>query len=641
MCGIIGGLSRYPNQVKDINPFLQMLHHRGPDDRGTWSDSHIHIGHTRLSILDLSHMGHQPMSYNERFWITFNGEIYNYLELRKELKQSGYKFISQTDTEVLLAAYAQWGISCLKKLRGMFAFGIWDKKTETLFLARDRCGEKPLYYYKDDSTFYFASELKTLTALLPNIPELDPVAVDLYFHYQYIPEPKTPLKDVYKLPASHYMLIDCKNWRTEMKGYWNLLEIEPVTGNPAELIREELEKVITLTLRSDVPVGVALSGGLDSGGIAALASRKYKDTLQAFSVGYPNHPPYDERNHAKKLAQHIGLPFYEIELRTEEIVNFFPELVAITDDPIADIAAYGHYSVTKLAADQGVKVILTGIGGDELFWGYSWVRKAVQLTEYKLKLLSIVSSQQIRDEVHRIIHHPYYYRISRSSKIPKFFRSLLNKAFDLDQLNIRFSNQAIFYDLVPDFKDALNYTNKLYTKSFASCIPSRNPYHIFEINPDKRSFISVYICQLLFDTWLVSNCLSLGDRVSMACSVETRLPLLDYKLIELVIGLRKSYPDYSEHKLWLKLSLKNILNNEILERPKRGFEPPTKEWIEPIIRKYIDWLLDGYLISLKIIDKDYLTQITEEFFNYGYHYFMLYKMLVLETWYRKVVIRES
>lgn len=586
-------------------------------------------------------MGHQPMSYNERFWITFNGEIYNYLELRKELKQSGYKFISQTDTEVLLAAYAQWGISCLKKLRGMFAFGIWDKKTETLFLARDRCGEKPLYYYKDDSTFYFASELKTLTALLPNIPELDPVAVDLYFHYQYIPEPKTPLKDVYKLPASHYMLIDCKNWRTEMKGYWNLLEIEPVTGNPAELIREELEKVITLTLRSDVPVGVALSGGLDSGGIAALASRKYKDTLQAFSVGYPNHPPYDERNHAKKLAQHIGLPFYEIELRTEEIVNFFPELVAITDDPIADIAAYGHYSVTKLAADQGVKVILTGIGGDELFWGYSWVRKAVQLTEYKLKLLSIVSSQQIRDEVHRIIHHPYYYRISRSSKIPKFFRSLLNKAFDLDQLNIRFSNQAIFYDLVPDFKDALNYTNKLYTKSFASCIPSRNPYHIFEINPDKRSFISVYICQLLFDTWLVSNCLSLGDRVSMACSVETRLPLLDYKLIELVIGLRKSYPDYSEHKLWLKLSLKNILNNEILERPKRGFEPPTKEWIEPIIRKYIDWLLDGYLISLKIIDKDYLTQITEEFFNYGYHYFMLYKMLVLETWYRKVVIRES
>jgi asparagine synthase (glutamine-hydrolysing) len=281
MCGVAGILSKSPIAPNEVHPALQYLRHRGPNASGVWSDAYIQLGHTRLSILDLSPAGHQPMSDpSDRFWITFNGEIYNYLELRAELTQLGYTFKSSSDTEVLLAAYQCWRIDCLERLRGMFAFGIWDRDTKILFLARDRTGEKPLYYWFNHDHFYFASELKALIPLLPETPSLDPVAIDLFLYYQYVPEPRTPLQGVVKLPAAHYLLISPQNWQVEPKSYWSLNQIQTIQGDRTELIRAELERVIKLTLRSDVPVGVALSGGLDSGAIAALAAPQYKDVLQ-------------------------------------------------------------------------------------------------------------------------------------------------------------------------------------------------------------------------------------------------------------------------------------------------------------------------------------------------------------------------
>ena len=288
MCGVIGFFTKDSLDDFSLDKFLYMLTHRGKDDWGTWHDRHVYLGHTRLSILDLSSSGHQPMSYqNERYWIVFNGEIYNYLEIRQELVDLGYIFASKTDTEVLLAAYTHWGTDCLAKLRGMFAFAIWDKQDRQLFLARDRIGEKPLYYWHDQDKFYFTSELKALVQMLPHKPQLDPIAVDLFLHYQYVPEPKTPLVGVFKLPAAHYLLIDYQNWEIQPQQYWSLDQIPPISGDPVELIRQELDRVIELTLRSDVPIGVALSGGIDSGAIAVLAAPKYKDTLQCFSIGYP------------------------------------------------------------------------------------------------------------------------------------------------------------------------------------------------------------------------------------------------------------------------------------------------------------------------------------------------------------------
>jgi asparagine synthase (glutamine-hydrolysing) len=642
MCGIVGVLSRNPDREVNLEAAMRRLSHRGPDDCGLWNDRHIHLGHTRLSILDLSPLGHQPMSYQDgRFWITFNGEIYNYLELRQELASLGHQFVSQSDTEVLLAAYSQWGVSCLEKLRGMFAFGIWDRETSKLFLARDRVGEKPLYYSTDGNTLYFASELKALITLLPQIPELDPVAIDLYLHYLFVPEPRTPLKGVSKLPAGHYMLIDPETFDLEPKRYWRIEQIEAVEGDPIELIRQELNRAIELTLRSDVPVGVALSGGIDSGAIAALAAHQYQDTLQAFSIGYPGCPPYDEREQAQELAAYLGVPLFDIELRTEDLVEFFPELVAAIDDPIPDISAYGHYWVTKLAADKGVKVMLTGIGGDELFWSY--FTKQAQLTELKQQFLqNSTLPRWVSERLEQMVNYPLYQRFAGSPKVPKALRSLFTRGLEISKLSLQYPQQAVFYELYPEFKSAESYTSQLYTKQFAAELPARNPYHLCEFNLLDCPNIPIQICQLVFETWLVSECLALGDRVSMASSVETRLPLLDYKLVELVIGLRKRQPDHNlGYKFWLKSALKGIVPDEVLNRAKRGFQPPTYEWMEAIIGKYIGWLDGGYLVEFNIIAADYLRKMINDYERERQHTWMLYTLLNLETWYRKVVVQES
>ncbi|MDD1419084.1 asparagine synthase (glutamine-hydrolyzing) [Dolichospermum sp. ST_sed1] len=464
MCGIIGILSNDNRANLSLNYVLGKLKDRGPDDQGIWSDRHIQLGHTRLSILDLSPLGHQPMSYqNQRYWITFNGEIYNYLELKGELINLGHTFISQTDTEVLLAAYCQWGKFCLEKLRGMFAFAIWDREEKQLFLARDRIGEKPIYYWYNHQNFYFASELKGLLPLLSQKPTLDPIAVDLYLHYQYVPEPLTPLSGVYKLPAAHYLLIDYDTWEIKPQPYWSLEKIAPVTGNPVELIRQELDTVIELTLRSDVPIGIALSGGVDSGAIAALAAPKYKDTLQAFSIGYPGRPPYDERAEAEGLAKKLGLPFLDIELQTEDLIAFFPELVAAMDDPIADIAAYGHYSVMKIAKEHGIKVMLSGTGGDELFWGYAWIIEAVQLTEQKQNYLINQSVPSwLSSSIEQISKHPFYQRLSLSRKNPSPIRSLLNQGIKIGKMNLDYPQQAVYQNLIPDFQIAIDYTQTMF-----------------------------------------------------------------------------------------------------------------------------------------------------------------------------------
>jgi len=643
MCGILGILFSTPNENNNpLNTIGQLLH-RGPDDCGEWKDKYIQLGHTRLSILDLSPLGHQPMScQHERFWITFNGEIYNYLELRQELINLGYQFISQSDTEVLLAAYAHWGKDCSEKLRGMFAFAIWDRSQKTLFLARDRTGEKPLYYYHDRNRFYFASELKALISLLPHKPALDPASVDLYIHYQYVPEPHTPLTGIYKLPAAHYVLIDCEensDFAVEPQVYWNLQDIPPIDGDPIPLIRQELDRVIELTLRSDVPIGIALSGGIDSGAIAALVAPKYKDTMQCFSIGYPNRPPYDERNQAEELAKSLGLPFFDLELKTKDLVDFFPDLVAIMDDPIADIAAYGHYSVMKLASDRGIKVMLSGIGGDELFWGYSWTVQAVKLTRRKRQILQgQIKPSQSLDLLSKFSESRLYRKFAYSQKSPQALRSLLCQGIEYGLLDLQDPEQAVYQGLVGDFQSALQYGKQLYAPEFAKLIPLRNAFLPCKMHQRSIDEIPQQICQILFDTWLASNCLALGDRVSMASSVETRLPFLDYKLIELVMGLRKMQPDHElGQKYWLKQALKGIIPDEVLNRPKRGFQPPVQEWMEEIILKYIDQLKSGYLIQMNILNPDFIIKMIDDFNSSRQHVFILYKCLLLEIWYRRVV----
>lgn len=642
MCGIVGILNRKENTPVALDKAIKCLQHRGPDDNGIWSDHYIQLGHTRLSILDLSSSGHQPMSYkNERYYITFNGEIYNYLELRQELTSLGYSFASQTDTEIIMAAYAQWRENCLEKLRGMFSFAIWDRHEKTLFLARDRTGEKPLYYYHDDRAFYFASELKALISMMPHSPELEAEAIDLYLHYQYIPEPRTALIGVHKLPAAHYLLLSPSQWANNPQCYWSIENIQAVEGNPAQLIRAELEDIINLVLRSDVPVGVALSGGIDSGAITTLAAGKYKNTLQTFSIGYPGYPPYDERREAQSLAASLGLPFTATELRTEDLIPFFPTLVKIIDEPIADIAAYGHYSVMKLAAENGVKVMLSGIGGDELFWGYSWIVEAVRLTESKQTLLSSFNlPSPVWETLETMSETPLYQKFLHSTKLPRVVKNIFKQGFELGKMNLSHPKRGVYQNLVPDFRFTVGAAAKIYHPDFIARLPAHHPYRVFNFDPN-CSDVKIWMCQLVFQTWLVSNCLSLSDRVSMASGVETRTPLVDHKLIELVIGLRKSYDDHQlGHKFWLKSALKGILPLEVLERPKRGFQPPVNEWMSGLIDTYFHYLQDGYLTSMGIFQPVAIDSLRKNISNNPYNLSMLYKLLLLELWYAQVVMGE-
>lgn len=644
MCGIIGSFSKEKDKSDFLtNISLKKLAHRGPDGSGLYSDSYVQFGHTRLSIIDLTDAGKQPMlSQDSNLVITFNGEIYNHLELRAELEALGESFHTHSDTEVLLSAYKIWGTDCIQRFRGMFAFAIWNKEDRTLFLARDRCGEKPLFYYYDEKHFIFASELKALIPLLEKQPELDPSIIDMYLHYQYVPEPYTLLNGVHKLPAAHFILTNISEWSFEAKRYWDIENIKELSNPPKnkkELYRsvlEHLEESIKLTLRSDVPVGIPLSGGIDSGAIASIAQKHYPKSMHAFCVGYPGRPPYDERLQARELAESLGMIVHEIEIPTDEFVSFFPELVKIMDEPIADPAAFGHYSVPKAAADAGIKVLLSGIGGDELFWGYDWTVKATIINEMKKKhpaLSALVKWIKI-DSVKSFLK-----RVSQSKKCSHSIRSYSNFLFTLSN-DITPKDQLYFKVESAEFRETFSLPSEIY----GSAMREFNHTNVFKpTSIGFRSYeqIPAAIIRMLFDTWLISNCLSLGDRVSMSVGVESRMPFLDHKLIENIMSLRKIYPDHTlGQKFLLRSALKEVLPDDVVKRPKAGFTPPVREWLLGVVQNYGEILRHGQLIDQEIINPTQINLILNQAGSRDWFFlFFVYKLVFLEMWYQKVVKR--
>lgn len=643
MCGIIGHVFRRA-AARDLlsDSALSGIRHRGPDGSGVFSDSHVQLGHTRLSIIDLSDAGHQPMIHgNGRYVVTYNGEIYNYLELRAELEAMGERFVSHSDTEVLLVAYQVWGQACVERFRGMFAFCIWDKVARTAFLARDRCGEKPLFYVQDEERFSFASELKALLPLLPSTPALDPAVVDMFLHYQYVPEPFTLLQGVRKLPAAHTLLVSTDDWRAEPKRYWSVEETRAIAVPPTQdgilaAIRDGLEDAVRMTLRSDVPVGVALSGGIDSSAIAAFAQKHSRAPLHAFCVGYPGRPPYDERAQARSLGESLGMTINEVELPIESFVSFFPDLVRIMDEPIGDPAAFGHYSVPKAAADRGIKVLLSGIGGDELFWGYGWVNQSALINEIAHDHGGLVAAAQwaMRPRVRAFLS-----RVMHSGRFSDEVRRWAGILYDLSLTGTP-RDQLRFYMGSPEFRDAFALKRHVAGPALRQLDP-QNPFVPTDIGPRGRDAVPAAIIRLLFDTWLVSNCLTLGDRVSMAVGVETRLPFLDVQLIELVMALRASTPDHRlGQKAWLRAALKGVLPEEVLVRPKSGFRPPVREWLTGVVAAYGDALRGGALATFGLIEGEKVPGLLAAAPDQGFsELFFTYKLVLLEAWYRHVVAR--
>jgi asparagine synthase (glutamine-hydrolysing) len=635
MCGITGIITKVPITPADlasVRTSNSHLTHRGPDGAGEFQGEHVMLAMRRLSIIDLTG-GWQPL-YNEdrSLALVANGEIYNFVELRERLESLGHAFRTNSDCETILHLYEEHGLDCVTHLRGMFSFALWDANRKRLMLARDRMGEKPLYLYETEGRLLFASEMKALLAsgLVPF--ELDPTAVNLYFHYQYVPEPLTPLKGVRKLDAACFLTVDVEPWQLKEHRYWRMEDAPPIEGDPATLIREQLETVSEIVIRSDVPVGIALSGGLDSSAIAALAARKYPGTMHAFSVGYPGNLKNDERKDARRFADHLGMPFHDVEVTTSEMVSFFPELVYLRDDPIADIAGFGYYSVMKLARDHNVPVLLQGQGGDELFWGYSWVRDAARQSARKFRLNQLTPISAL----------PHYLELSRPTGVSRYELWQWARqgsglapgwqSFRRDRATP--ANQFVFYDSTSEFSLAANRMKLLYTPGFRDQLNGSPPAKLF--TPQERTEnTEVAITKLICDTYLRENGITQGDRLSMASSIELRLPFMDHKLVEVVIGLRKARGDVNEPpKARLNAAIADLLPDWVMNRPKRGFTPPVHEWHNELLKNYGDLLADGFLTRNGVLNETGAQMLSKAQLPFDELAPLSLGALVLEHWCR-------
>ncbi|MBX9767941.1 MAG: asparagine synthase (glutamine-hydrolyzing) [Bdellovibrionales bacterium] len=607
MCGIAGVLGPGLNQNEALQKLRKINHsmfHRGPDSEGFFQAPGVSLSMRRLSIIDLTG-GSQPLISEDGTTVLIcNGEIYNFVELRNELESEGVRFQTHSDCETILHLYRRDGVASFTRLRGMYAFALYDKSKNQVILGRDRMGERPLYYAHHKGSLFFASEMKSIVeALGPGALSLSPESAVEFLTFQYVHEPRTLFKEVQKLPAGTFAVVDLKEAQLSIqpKAYWSYLEAPKVSGKPEELVRRSLEDAVTIMMRSDVPIALSLSGGIDSSLIAAIVRKKTNADLKAFSVGYTGRPENDERHLAKGLAQKLGIEFYDVELSAGDFVKQFPKLVWDMDDPIGDIAAFGYWSVNQLAHKNGIRVLLSGLGADELFWGYSWVRDAAKASRKKSFLKSVLGSF-----ADKILSHP---------ERPVFFEKL-------DWLPV--SAQQCYSILHPSQQRRTGRAENIWQ----SC----------EANPDWNEIV-LWLLDLHNRTWLQSNCLALGDRMGMAHSIETRLPFMDHVLTDTVTGLRKSgMKDESwGHKTLLKKACGDLLPDEILNRPKRGFTPPTATWMEQAKAKYAHLLENGCLVQNSIVTSTGAMNILKNGDGTG----LGYRLILLEIWCRLYLQKEQ
>jgi len=638
MCGIAGIVGREPITIEVLSSVKRMneeLVHRGPDGEGLFHDGFAALAMRRLSVIDVGG-GFQPL-YNEDRSVVLvaNGEIYNFVELRSALEKTGHRFRTGSDCETILHLYEEHGRGCVNYLRGMFAFALWDRKRSRLLLARDRMGEKPLYLFETPDGLVFASELKALlrSGLVPF--ELEPGSVDLFFHYQYVPDPLTAVRGVRRLRAGHTLEVSLHPWMMEETAYWRMEEAPILDGHPPDVIRNTLEDLGEIMTRSDVPVGIALSGGLDSSLVAALAAKYYPGVVHAFSVGYPGRPPYDERADAKAFADHLGIPFHDIEIHQGAMVETFESLNYWRDEPIADISGYGYYAVMRCAADHGVKVMLQGQGGDELFWGYPWLSNAVKHSRRKaaLRLEGSTGPLQYWDEMFE------WPRLTPGA-VAWWLRTFAHRCsrgwrnYRRDRMSP--AEHLVFYDLTPDFQSARTDLPQVYGRRFMEQLEPSAPYTPFT-RPQPWPELDVLMTRLACETYLLGNGITQGDRLSMASSVELRLPLLDHRLVETVIGLRKNHPDSGlAPKAWLREAVHGFMPPWVLDRPKRGFEPPRRQWHHAIFSAHGEQLNDGYLVNEGILTPPAAKSLADGPFPVEAGTPLSFKALVLEIWCRQM-----
>ena len=601
-----------------IEGMTNALDHRGPDDMGTWIDSQASLafGHRRLSILDLSDAGHQPMhSKNGHLILVFNGEIYNHLELRLQLEKhqkfSG-AWCSSSDTETLLTAIECWGLeSALKKSTGMFALALWDKRVQELSLARDRLGEKPLYYGWVDNSFVFASELKSLKQH-PNFQNpLNREAIKEFFRFNYVPAPLSIYQNIYKLEPGNILKSksqELRDFSVTKIPYWSLSEVVSTAKNNLitdkksglDAVESQLKKSINQQMLSDVPLGAFLSGGIDSSLIVSLMQEQSTSKIKTFTIGFEN-AAFDESPYAKKVAEHLGTDHNELLVTSKETMEVIPSLPHIYDEPFADSSQIPTYLVCK-AAKQGVTVALSGDAGDEIFGGYNRYFWAPQIWK-KISWLPY-SGRKILGKSLSSIPVKHWNKIGSGINFLKKGSNGISSLGDkVHKLSSRLENvetlKDLYLSLVTEFQDI----NKIVIDESPLGINS-SLINFDSYLPDIQNMSSsslMMFCDTL--SYLPDDILCKVDRAAMANSLETRAPFLDHRLIEIAWSLPENQKfNKSRGKLPLRKILEKFVPNELIDRPKAGFGIPVGEWLRGPLRPWAEELLD----PIKIQDAGYL-----------------------------------
>jgi len=600
MCGIAGFLTRErsgdPGQKRRIvRAMTDIISHRGPDDDGFFCDGSIAFGHRRLSIIDLS-SGKQPM-FNEtgELAIIFNGEIYNHADLRPELEAAGHIYRSYCDTETILHAYEQYGPDCVTRFRGMFAFAIWDLRTGNLFCARDRLGIKPLYYFFDGGVFAFGSEIKALLEHPSISARLDPIQLPEYLSFGYLSGEETLFQGIRKLMPGHTLTISSGRFTPEIRQYWQIPTTQDASQrSDAEWIaecRELLEQSVRLRLMSDVPLGMFLSGGLDSSAIAALMQRMVSEPVKTFAVGYKE-AEFSELDYARQVAQQIGTDHHEITLGMDEFFNTLPNLIWHEDEPISWPSSVSLYHVSELAS-RTVKVVLTGEGSDELFAGYGRYRYQV-MSQRQMRAYSAVP-EPLRNLVrNQIAVSPLLgANLRRKLKHTVLGRTDSLQSLYLENFYGAFSAKDVESLLGPSTQPGAAYSN--FTRHFDS-VPGLS-YLERLLYADKKT----YLVELLMKQ----------DQMSMAASIESRVPFLDHQFVEFASQIPSHLKLRGKTgKYILKEAVGDLLPPSIIHRKKMGFPTPLKQWlVEPSAAPLYDFLLESNSLLADQMDRPALSSL--------------------------------
>jgi len=625
MCGIVGivcATSRIDRHL--VERMRDSFSYRGPDDSGLWmSESKtICLGHRRLSIIDTSESGHQPMIDDvSGCVIVFNGEVYNYLEIRACLQDKGHHFTTQTDTEVVLKAYLEYGASCVNHFNGMFAIAIWDPGKGRLFMLRDRLGIKPFYYCLSDDRLLFASEVKAINIALGGKAPVNTGLIDHYMSFGYVPGEDTLQAGIKRLLPGHQAFYWPAKGELQVKKYWDIpLQSGEDEGFEYYLTkgRELLNNAIDLRLRSDVPLGIFLSGGIDSSAVVGLLAQRTTERLKTYSVAYDFGKDFNETPYARLVADKFNTEHHELFVKPEAFRDFIPDYVRLMDEPVTESAAISLYFLSQMTT-QDVTVVLSGEGSDEIFGGYDLYRYMMLIEKYR----KVVGDRGAK-------------LFAQLANLPGMQNSKLGKYLKMSSLPL---HQR--YKGISTYDDRIK--SALYRKEFKQSVENnavRQKTDDFLMTLFSGRGDDVLSRMLYFDTktWLVDDLLIKADRMSMAASLELRVPFLDYRLVEFAANMPSRYKvNQGQGKFLLKKMVEGMLPNEIIYRKKMGFPTPLTLMFQGALREYSsDLLLSSTSKVNDFFERATLENILKEHQSgHADHHRVLWQLLVLEEWLRR------